>query len=296
MIAFDVSDFEWSRPASKSGCRWRSSDDPILETRGEMITYRPFEHSGLFRTFADTPETLDGILAFVARFGSLRKQHAGFVEESFAEWAWTIQIFRTGVAVCEHVAEGNRKALAKYIRFQPDHVQFLDPTKTADGDAEAITGIRTEVLVLLGLDPRPGKDLISIALMLASHALRKVGGQMTPDFAWNSVARQIRTRVEVSSLNQMMALQFLSAYGTGKTFAACLVCHRWFELSPGVNRSDRTTCSDSCRVRAYAARRKRARELAAEGKTVRQIAKELGSKDIEKVKGWIERGEGDREK
>jgi hypothetical protein len=86
-------------------------------------------------------------------------------------------------------------------------------------------------------------------------------------------------------------LQFAYAIDGNKRQRQCQVCRRWFELSPGINRADRLTCSDSCRVRQTQERRTRARQLRAEGKTAKQIAREIGSK-VDKVKEWLANQKG----
>jgi hypothetical protein len=98
--------------------------------------------------------------------------------------------------------------------------------------------------------------------------------------------------LEIAPLNLIGALwlQFARAIVGEKQFRKCLTCERWFEVSPEVFRTNRLYCSEGCRSRAYRARRERAVELAAEGKTPKQIADELDS-DIKTIKGWLKRGE-----
>jgi DNA-binding NarL/FixJ family response regulator len=72
-----------------------------------------------------------------------------------------------------------------------------------------------------------------------------------------------------------------------RRYQQCPVCRRWFELTPGVHRADKLTCSQACRTRAYRHRQEKAVQLHAEGRTVRQIAKEIGS-DVKTVRGWIQ--------
>ena len=72
----------------------------------------------------------------------------------------------------------------------------------------------------------------------------------------------------------------------------CRVCGTWFELSPvpgrslRQTRSDRETCSTACRSKAYRERQELARQLFAEGKSVKEIAKTLDCKPGA-VKGWV---------
>jgi DNA-binding NarL/FixJ family response regulator len=63
------------------------------------------------------------------------------------------------------------------------------------------------------------------------------------------------------------------------------------ELSPEIARTSRLFCSESCRARAYRERKEKAVQLAAEGKTPKEIAAELDS-DVKTVKGWIKQRKG----
>src|SRR5262249_36838218 len=67
-------------------------------------------------------------------------------------------------------------------------------------------------------------------------------------------------------------------------YRQCEVCRRWFQVDRG--RSDRQTCSDSCRVKAYHQRKRRALAQHAAGWRVARIGKEGGS-DSDTVRKWI---------
>jgi hypothetical protein len=87
-------------------------------------------------------------------------------------------------------------------------------------------------------------------------------------------------------LLQAMYVQFAWAVAGNGQYRQCAACQKFFELSPGVNRANRSTCSDACRVRLSRERRERARQLHTEGRTVKQIAREIGSRPA-KVQEWI---------
>src|SRR5215469_5959871 len=71
-------------------------------------------------------------------------------------------------------------------------------------------------------------------------------------------------------------LQFAQAVAENKSYARCKECETWFETSIPGTRKTRVYCSDTCKVKAYMERKDRAVRLKAEGKTVKQIAHELG--------------------
>jgi hypothetical protein len=92
--------------------------------------------------------------------------------------------------------------------------------------------------------------------------------------------------VQPHSLLGAIWLQFANAIQHHKFPRTCPECGRAFEVAPGTNRSDRVTCSDSCRSKALRVRRERARQMYVDGKTIKAIAGELGS-EAKTVKGWI---------
>jgi hypothetical protein len=77
---------------------------------------------------------------------------------------------------------------------------------------------------------------------------------------------------------------------TGTEYGRCRFCERWFELSAEDRRSHKTICSGTCRTRLYRNRKRLAYEMSQEGKTDREVARELES-DVKTVRGWIQRKE-----
>jgi hypothetical protein len=55
-----------------------------------------------------------------------------------------------------------------------------------------------------------------------------------------------------------------------------------------MNRANKLTCGNKCRQAAHRQRRQRAQELQEAGKTIKQIASELGS-NVESVKRWLQK-------
>lgn len=111
-------------------------------------------------------------------------------------------------------------------------------------------------------------------------------GQAEYRMVWDTGKQRPVSRVQPLDLWACICLQFSFAIDGGKPYHRCPVCGRRFELGPGVNRAHKTFCSGSCRTRATRQKQQEARRLAAEGKTVRQFAKAVGSK-VDKVEGWI---------
>jgi hypothetical protein len=82
-------------------------------------------------------------------------------------------------------------------------------------------------------------------------------------------------------------IQFAQALAERPEWRRCAVCGRWMKLA-GPLRSDRLTCSSTCRQTLYKRRQQRAYELHVQGKSTRQIAKELYA-EMETIEGWIAR-------
>jgi hypothetical protein len=110
-----------------------------------------------------------------------------------------------------------------------------------------------------------------------------LAGRAAPRFVRDPRTGKLALQVVPENLLGAMWLQLAEAIGGGKQFRQCDRCGAWFEVS---GRVDRKLCSDACRSAAYRARQERARQLAAEGKGLSAIARELGS-DVKTVRRWV---------
>ena len=137
-MADDVFQFHWD--VYQAGYRWvetrpvpdRRSDpeqfepemflmDPDAETLMRRF-YDPLqEHTGLFREFADTAPTQEGILEFANKFGRL----GGGIEEGnllgrgerFRSWVSEIRVMHSAVSMWDMVREGDTKGLSHIIEW-----------------------------------------------------------------------------------------------------------------------------------------------------------------------------------
>jgi hypothetical protein len=110
--------------------------------------------------------------------------------------------------------------------------------------------------------------------------------QSTPPVVWHPKAKCPVLKLTPPSLWHAIYLQFAQAIKGNKSYHLCQACGRWFELAPGLNRADRQTCSDYCRVKLYRIRKQQARDLRSHGWSLQRIAKKLGS-DIDTINNWI---------
>jgi hypothetical protein len=121
-----------------------------------------------------------------------------------------------------------------------------------------------------------------------SFSMRKLIG-LEP--RWDASCGRVVLQNTPLSLLGAIYLQFVLAINNVTSSRRCEACGRWFEVAPDRSRSDRTTCSGTCRTRIYRDRQDRARRLFAKGKKPKQIAKELGS-DENTIKKWITEQKG----
>jgi hypothetical protein len=285
----------------------------------------------LYRVLAETEPTEEGILGFGSRYGRLggsasllghvlgrtgRADWEVISFEPFPEWRSRILHLREVLHLWDLVRSGDRKGLAEVIRWErPGDVRYRSVPGVYAPLGVAIPGIDEDGvegqdifrwyehrLSLSYTSPVreaeelfrqiPVGDLERPALLFI---LGYVNGFLTADvglrLVWDSSTNRAVLQEIPKSLIGAIFLQFSQAIHSDRECRRCQACGRWFELAPGVNRSDRLTCSDSCRSRAYRDRQDRARQLAAAGKSFREIAKELGS-TVAKVKKWVTGSKG----
>ena len=116
-------------------------------------------------------------------------------------------------------------------------------------------------------------------------------GVVLPRLAWDEGRKATYFQFVPDSLLGALWLQFAGATGGGKEYRECECCRRLFEVSPQAHRKSRQFCSHACKTRMHRSRQDRARKMFFGGKTVEEIAVELGSEPA-KVEGWIKGGKG----
>lgn len=233
----------------------------------EFKTYQPLkEDSGLFRTFASTPLTEDGIREFADRYGHLGEGAPEFW------WSWSKDD--------EAVSDEEREENAQYV----DVVSV--PQSFQEWEA-AILRMRRAVEVwdqvrnTKTVNAKSINELQEIVDRQLDHVRVVTRFEIGPPRT-----HQPAMHVVPSTLAGAMWLQLVQAIVANKKFRACETCGRWFELSPATARKSKHYCDDACRSRAYRARKERARQLAAEGRKPKEIARELGS-DVKTINNWL---------
>ena len=160
--------------------------------------------------------------------------------------------------------------------------------------------LRQRLLTKKGLPLFQRGDLIGPARWFICHALDywlselQVYQPIAPRMIWSERHSQPQFVFGPSSLLGAMVCQFAAAVHGAWPFQECTFCRRYFRLAPGFNRANRLTCSLTCKQYLHNSRVKRACQLHAEGRSVRQIVKELtvqphGKKSsVDVVNGWIQ--------
>lgn len=284
--------------------------------------YAPLrDRPALFLTFADTPITERGILEFADRFGMLGGSavvttDSGLEAEPFAEWANRILFMRQVIALWDLASARDVDQLRDVVvvagdsvRFQPK-LEWVTPDWREPKSSQKVpeNPSRAQCDFIEATEP------FDVALdEAARERLRRFGRIDVIDWAFRTVAviadkylhAALSSRLRIShvsgegeliqepdSLGSALWLQFAEAITNQTRFHVCKQCGEWFALPTRGARISREYCSNSCRTRAYRGRQERARELAAKGKSPKDIARELDTTALV-VRKWLIVDEGD---
>jgi hypothetical protein len=268
----------------------------------EKRTYRPLDRPALFRTFADTPTTKEGILQFAHEFGLLGfpptpiSPPRGFDPgkcvwsraESLDSWGAEIEQMQDAIHLYDSCLAEDKVALSKLIRWEPHFLRY-DAPKSHFGKPVHHCMIASESGLGYPLSDYKRGDFVgpawSVLLWIVNVQLQKypTSPQLFRDTrkpGLRGVARLIPT-----SLLAALWTQMHHAIVGRKEYDRCHQCGGWFEVV-AEKRKDAKFCSNACRFKAYRERQKQAKRLYTEGMRYKQIASKLGS-DVETVKGWV---------
>jgi hypothetical protein len=292
--------------------------------------YEPMrDRPALFRTFADTPTTPEGVRSFANRFGMLggkaavqavrmnpppsAAQAASFVDaEPVAAWLNAILRMRQAVAIWDMVSSGDIEGLGQVIvqsldglQFHPKPEWFLtdwrrQKVEELNTDMHRFEGARLEAAEPIPFDygdwlrpnfvRREGAALASAALLLLDR-LASDQLDVTTSFEADEKAGRMYLSHRPHSLGGALWLQFAVSVSTGRRYRVCKECGEWFEIPLRGARISREYCTNACRSKAYRERQDRARALAAEGKAPKDIASELDT-TVSVVRKWLKSGKG----
>jgi len=311
-------EFYWKVP--EPGFAWKTADTANTNERGQflaeqapvgqLITYRNYpalKKPALFKTFAGTPRTPEGVLTFANQYGFLGTGQVGIKEavgpkdntwvvvsgETLEVWSKEIEDMSHAVNLWEAASGRDSNYLSKFIKWhgpeagwQRGGVSYLPPFR----------GVNMRVIPLAS--PEYASELMSLfaegdLVLPARHALHLLVNEKIQQHGaqfrllWDRTHGTLRETVRVmpKSLISALWIQFANAIEGDRKYRQCDECREWFELA-GYRRADARFCSDPCRFKAYRKRQNQARSMSAQGVPVKEIAKQLGS-DVKTVKGWI---------
>jgi hypothetical protein len=245
----------------------RPSDEwkALVPVEWVFRSYEPLkEHSGLFRTFAATPATFEGIQAFATKYG-----HLG--EGGYGTWS---------PSKGEQFQDDEDRAMYGQAK---DHYSIPQPFKEWE---TAILRMRRALDLLDSVRNRRGveKDIREIQEIIDGQLSNL---RVVPRFEFKkSPSHEPALHLVPNTLGGAMWIQLAQAIAGDKKHRACESCGRWFELSPETARTSKYYCTEACRSRAYRARKEYAHQLHSEGKTPIQIAEQLKS-EVETIKKWL---------
>jgi hypothetical protein len=286
---------------------------PIGAAGFRVLRYLPLAaFSGLFRVFADTQPSRDGVKAFADRFGPLGGDVAKRIPlydqpnaegvllgtgEPLASWNDEILMMRFAIDIWEAARSGDVGRLERVISWTEDGtgVQILSHPELRNGQLpEAPARVERAWIAAAQLGDGvlerfvPG-DLVKPALCYVQRTInKKLEGRASPRLLWDAKRERLALYIVPDGLIGALWLQFTRAVERESQFRQCAECGIWFELAPGTARADKLYCSTPCRTKAYRKRQAEAVRLHGEGRSIEDIARQLES-DPETVRGWIER-------
>jgi hypothetical protein len=272
MLTFGLEDFTWKRPAGrKKGFALEGSGDLIRFCSVPDVQLESYQPSkGLYREFACLSATPAAVLAFANRYGLLEQEYCPTENDMsqvwVSDWLREIRGMKRMVALADAVSAGDlaaiRIALGQRIVDRTFTERVIDPK---------------------GLS---ANEVAELAVSQLYIPLSFTSFNFCPTATWNSRTLSVDIRWNYLNLNQFMSWQMYISLIKGRRFQQCKACEKWFQLSPGVNRADRATCSPSCRFTLYRRRKQHAFQLREVGWSIKRIAKEVGS-TVDKVKQWL---------
>ena len=299
--------FQWHVP--EAGFHWAEvqreggPQQVLVPASLRSRSYEPLrEYTSLFREFASTDPTPDGVLAFANRYGLLgfRDRYEQVIPpeggairhiptEPLGAWQQEIKKMKNTVGLWDMAQREDEAGLSRHIRWSKDRSSVC---VTYQPDLDWVDDDLMEELPEPELFT-PGDVVVPALIFVQGQVNGRLSWEerVSPQLVYEARRGQLGLHFIPERLLGALWFQLAQAVGGDKRYRQCYGCGKWFELSPEVARSNRLTCSDACRSRAYRDRKERAVRLAAEGRTPKEIAEELDS-DVRTVKGWIKQRKG----
>lgn len=277
----------------------------LVESEGDttISRYSLEDHPALFRVFADTPPTEEGILEFARKYGRLggdaeERIQAFFADrevspivmaERFGTWAGQIEVMRQQVQLWDMARASDTQGLSRFIEWEGRDAVFCHDGGSRDRTGSSQTIASWNVAPELLQQLRPG-DLIQPTLVVVQRSVNTQlgGGRVSPRLLWDHTQTRASLHIVPNSLIGALWLQFARAIDGDRSYRRCTECQKWFEISPKTARTTRLYCSNACRSKAYRKRQNEATRLDGEGLSIDEIASRFQT-NSKVVAGWIAR-------
>jgi hypothetical protein len=258
--------------------------------------YNPLRtHNGLFRTFAETKTSEEGIVEFANRFGCLggdvrvtvlvkTPDGAEVMRDGELQDKWEDEILtmRILIKIWELAKKRDEVGLGKFIQWKHDAIHFLLPP------LHSASAGRPRVIAAMQIPPnfRNGDTVMPARCFLQKRVNEKLHG-VRASLLWNVKQTELGLRLVPQSLIGCLWLQFAKAIEGNKNYQQCGNCQGWFEIggSRGA-RADKKFCSPSCKASAHRKKREEALRLFLGRVPVKEIARQLDT-DLATVKSWV---------
>ena len=245
-----------------------------LQPEASVAPYRKYaplaECTGLFRIFAQTEPTQQGILEFARLYGRLGHPQISIAPlhppeegqtwsaESIEHWKDAILSMRFAIRLWDLAKVGDTKGLAQYVRwFDADRVVCASHAKwwSAKPSTPLPPGERSWTIsrhiTVDAFDQIRTGDLIGPALYVMQFEMNQHLLNGSPRMLWNRSHTRQELCVVPSDLLSALWLQFAQSVDGNTGYKQCPECAKWFEVAPGTGRADKQYCSNTCRSRAH---------------------------------------------
>lgn len=232
----------------------------------ETRTYAPLvSHPGLFRTFADTPETQQSIQSFANKYGSVfwtkdamdldvvrQHDYAGPtrpVGDSLARWQYEIRALRFAVALWDASKTAEEGPLSRLVRWQDTQHLTFRPGERWIPAPEFPESVKSWLV--------PGELHLPAFIYIQHEANRRLASTTSVSMLFDRSRDGLPIGLFLSpqDLISGLWLQLAQAITGNKDFRQCRQCGEWFEVHMSITRSDRAYCSNACRSKAYRQRK-----------------------------------------
>ena len=315
---WELVQFEWL--VAKAGYQWTEpgrGEEPLL-TDGLPAgllgwgghlgrSYSPLrEHAALFRNFADTQPTRDGVLEFANQYGLLGfgsrtvelsdgKADYKAAAEPLSDWVRAIAELRAVVEVWDLAEQGDEKTLSPRTKWDrlPGTNEMLSVFRFDDTSGSVTTEQSWKAAYEPGQPRRVEGEIGSTISAAKSFVQDRINDhfndlEVCTGLDWDPDLQRSVFSIRPPHLLGALWVQFALAISGGWKHRRCRHCNKWFELSPEHSgfRTNRLYCQTNCRIREARKRQALARELASQRVSATKIAKQLDT-DVDTVRGWL---------